>query len=81
MTEWRWGCLRCLMTGHADSEAQAPALLGFHEMYACPATATSAEEFALRIARRKVLERLYPDEVPAYSHGWHSKPRTDHDHP
>lgn len=70
MTEWRWGCLRRLVTGAADGEANALALLGLHEMYACPATAGSAEEFALRVARRRPLERLYPAEVPAWTKGW-----------
>ena len=69
-TTWRWGCLRCLVTGAADGEANALALLGLHEMSACPATAPGRDELALRLARRAVLERLYPAEVPAYERGW-----------
>lgn len=69
-TQWLWCCLYCLMTGRADSDDHAVAMERTHRAYACPASATTAEEFELRVARRKVLERLYPDEVPAYTRGW-----------
>ena len=61
MTEWRWGCLRCLATGAADSEANALALLGLHEMFACPATA-SGDERGRRLAWRRTLTERYGAE-------------------
>ena len=74
MTAWRWGCLRCLMTGAADGEGNALALLGLHEMFACPATAGSREEYERRMAWRAALVRRYPGEVPAYGRGWREGP-------
>jgi len=65
-TEYRWGCLGCLMTGVADSAPHAAALERSHRGYACPATADSEAEFLLRLGRRAPLERLYPDQVPPY---------------
>lgn len=67
-TEWRWGCLRCLLTGAADGAANARALLAFHEMYACPATAGNRDEYERRVAWRATLARRYG--VPAWAGGW-----------
>jgi hypothetical protein len=70
MTHWLWCCIHCLMTGRADSEDHAVAMEGTHRAYACPVCASSCDEFALRVARRKVLERMYPDAGQAYTKGW-----------
>lgn len=59
--EWRWGCLRCLATGRADSAANALALLGLHEMFACPTTA-GGEEKERRLAWRRTLAERYGTE-------------------
>jgi hypothetical protein len=50
--EYRWSCIGCAMTGHADNTDQAAAFLRFHERWACPATATSHDDTATLLQRR-----------------------------
>lgn len=71
MTEWRWSCVRCALPGVATSSDNAIAMIGLHEMFACPATAGSFDDpesgYLARMARRANMHRLFPDEVPAYT--------------
>jgi hypothetical protein len=68
-----WGCGWCGMQGPAGSVALASAMIRAHEMYACPATASSREEFGLRLARHADLRRHSPEHVPPYTRPFRSR--------
>lgn len=71
--EWRWGCPKCLMTGSADSEANAHGLTAIHQAEACPATAVvyyhpeNPDCYVYRVARHQHLHALFPEDVPTWT--------------
>lgn len=68
LSDVMWGCLYCYQRGNADNPTHATALHAIHIAHACPgAPGLSRNEIALRLARRKPLEALYPETTPPWT--------------
>lgn len=60
MTEWRWGCVRCVASGVATGPGDALVQERWHEVYDCPATALTFQDVSPLDQGR--LRRAEPDE-------------------